>query len=208
MNSLSSKQTLLTGFVLLAMLIGTAQAGMPASVQQAADRILSLLDDDPSAPFIVVHIPAQELFYFKDGTLSARYPVSTAAKGIGNQSGSYQTPPGLHKVAEKFGDDAPRGMIFRGRVATGQIAEILTEPVKSDHDVITSRILWLDGLQEGVNRGPGIDSKSRYIYIHGTDEEGLIGQPASDGCVRMTNDDVIRLFDKVPLGTYVDIVVE
>ena len=202
------------GILLTALLVSLAlfslpvQASLPQSIQDSAERIIERLDRVEGTPFIVVYTPTQTLYYYESGQLVEQYPISTAAKGIGNQAGSYQTPPGLHRVARKFGDDAPRGMMFRGRVATGEIAEILTRPEKTDVDAITSRILWLDGQEEGVNRGPGIDSKSRYIYIHGTDEEGLIGQPASDGCVRMTNDDVIRLFNKVPVGTYVDIVTE
>ena len=93
--------------------------------------------------------------------------------------------------------------IFRSRANTGKVAKILTEPIDVEEDLVLTRILWLEGLEPGVNRGPGIDSKSRYIYIHGTNEEGLIGTPASHGCLRMKNDDVIDLFDRVPVGTEV-----
>ena len=79
----------------------------------------------------------------------------------------------------------------------------ITKYIDTDEDLVTSRILWLEGTEVGLNKGPGIDSKSRYIYIHGTAEEGLIGQPASDGCIRMYNDDVIELFTLAPLDTEV-----
>ena len=79
----------------------------------------------------------------------------------------------------------------------GAIADVIKEPIDTDFDHVTSRILWLDGLELGKNKGKGIDSRNRYIYIHGTAEEGLIGTPASDGCIRMYNRDVVELFDLV-----------
>ena len=81
----------------------------------------------------------------------------------------------------------PINAILKGRVWNGAIANVITEDVDTDFDHVTSRILWLDGLEKGKNKGPGVDSRSRYIYIHGTAEEGLIGRPASDGCIRMYN---------------------
>ncbi len=92
---------------------------------------------------------------------------------------------------------------MKGRKWTGSIANIIKDPIDTDLDIVTSRILWLEGQELGLNRGPGIDSKERYIYIHGTAEEGLIGKPASDGCIRMYNSDVIELFDKIPINTNV-----
>ena len=97
----------------------------------------------------------------------------------------------------------PKGAVFKGRIWTNEIAQIIEDPIDIPEDVITSRILWLDGLEKGRNRGGIVDSKSRYIYIHGTAEEGLIGQPASLGCIRMLNDDVIEIFNKVRVGTQV-----
>jgi hypothetical protein len=94
-------------------------------------------------------------------------------------------------------------MIFRGRIPTGEIAELELANVETGMDLITSRILWLDGLESGVNRGEGIDTHDRYIYIHGTNEEGRIGQAVSHGCIRMNNQDVIELFEQVDKGTLV-----
>ena len=100
----------------------------------------------------------------------------------------------------------PKGAILKARKWTGAIANIIKEPIDTEFDVVTSRILWLSGLEEGKNLGSGVDSKSRYIYIHGMAEEGLIGKPASDGCVRMYNSDVISLFNRVDVNTEVWII--
>ncbi len=112
---------------------------------------------------------------------------------------------GKHQIHSKFGENAELGAIFKGRINTGEIVEIILEERSKGNDFVTSRIMWLEGLDEGLNRGAGIDSYSRYIYIHGTDEEGLIGQKASHGCIRMKNADVIELFEHVEVGTIVNI---
>ena len=153
--------------------------------------------------FIFVDVDSQALFLLKKGTVHKYYKISTSMYGTGNKENSLMTPLGIHKVSEKIGDNLPLGAILKGRVWTGGIANIITKYIDTDEDLVTSRILWLEGTEEGLNKGPGIDSKSRYIYIHGTAEEGLIGQPASDGCIRMYNDDVIELFSLVPLDTEV-----
>ncbi|ANJ66484.1 hypothetical protein A9404_03005 [Halothiobacillus diazotrophicus] len=158
------------------------------------------------APFIVVSVKAQRLYLFMNGKLSTSYPISSSAFGVGNAAGSNRTPLGLHKIAEKFGNNEPIGMIFKSRRPTGDLAKILTQPVKGEGDDVTTRIMWLQGLEPGVNEGPGIDSHARYIYIHGTPEEGLIGTPESHGCIRMKNQQVIALFNQVPVGTLVDII--
>ncbi|MBX9578138.1 MAG: L,D-transpeptidase [Chthoniobacterales bacterium] len=67
-------------------------------------------------------------------------------------------------------------------------------------DHILTRILWLDGLDsENTN------THDRYIYIHGTNQENLIGTPASHGCIRLRNTDMIALFDAVEVGDRVEI---
>jgi lipoprotein-anchoring transpeptidase ErfK/SrfK len=113
---------------------------------------------------------------------------------MGNRADSFKTPVGVHRVRQKIGGDQPSGMIFEGRVAMGQIAGSFDN---RDKDEITSRILWLDGLEEGVNKGGVYDTFDRYIYIHGTSDEKRIGKPVSAGCIRMKNCDVIELFDAV-----------
>ena len=155
---------------------------------------------------IVVDISTQKLFFLKKGKIEEIYSVSTSVYGTGSKVNSFKTPLGRHKISEKIGEGLPEGAILKGRRWTGAIANIIKEPIDTEFDVVTSRILWLTGLEEGKNLGSGVDSKSRYIYIHGTAEEGLIGKPASDGCVRMYNDDVITLFDKVDTNTEVLII--
>lgn len=152
---------------------------------------------------IVVDVSDQKLTTFFDNKPMKAYMISTSRIGVGNKLGSNRTPLGWHKVKNKYGNGLPAGSILQGRVATGEIAKIITQPTATTDDYITSRILWLSGMEEGVNKGPGIDSFNRYIYIHGTHEEGLIGTPASHGCVRMTNKEVIELFSIVPIGTSV-----
>ena len=155
---------------------------------------------------IAVNISSQELFLLYKGNIAQVYSISTSAYGTGSKENSFQTPLGKHKISEKIGQGLPKGAILKARKWTGAIANIIKNPIDTEFDVVTSRILWLEGLEKGKNLGPGVDSKSRYIYIHGTAEEGLIGKPASDGCVRMYNNDVISLFDKVSINTEVWII--
>ena len=155
---------------------------------------------------IVVDIATQQLFFLKKGKIDEIYSVSTSVYGTGSKVNSFKTPLGRHKISEKIGEGLPEGAILKGRRWTGAIANIIKEPIDTEFDVVTSRILWLTGLEEGKNLGSGVDSKSRYIYIHGTAEEGLIGKPASDGCVRMYNIDVISLFNSVNIDTEVWII--
>jgi lipoprotein-anchoring transpeptidase ErfK/SrfK len=157
---------------------------------------------------LVVDISEQQLYLYEGVEIQAdkmikSYPVSTSKYGIGSQKGSNKTPLGRHRIEKKIGEAAPKNMIFKARQSTGKIAKI---NMKGASDVITSRIMWLKGLEPGKNAGPGRDSYQRYIYIHGTIEENKIGQPASHGCVRMYNDDVIDLFDRVREGTIVNII--
>jgi lipoprotein-anchoring transpeptidase ErfK/SrfK len=157
-------------------------------------------------PFqVVVDCGRQRLHLYRGRELQASYPVSTATSGLGSAEGSNRTPLGRHRVAQKFGEGAPLGTVFVARKSTGRIAPILTEDVDVPEDLVLTRILWLEGLEPGLNRGPGVDSHDRYIYIHGTNEEGLIGRPASHGCVRMLNRDVIELFDLLPVGALVEL---
>lgn len=146
---------------------------------------------------VLVDISEQRLYLLREGRPLASYPVSTSAHGIGSQAGSLGTPLGLHRIDRKIGAGLSYGTIFRGRVATAEHAQIESAPRKTGKDLVTSRILWLRGLEMGLNLGPGVDSWQRLIYIHGTPEEGLLGQPASDGCIRLANTDVMELFDLV-----------
>lgn len=154
----------------------------------------------------IVYVAAkrQRLYLIRDKKVIARYPVSTATNGVGNEAHSEKTPLGLHTINSKFGDNVPEGGIMKERRFTGRVAPIITDPVDVEADDITTRILWLSGEEQGVNKGePAIDSRKRCIYIHGTPEEGLIGKPASHGCIRMKNSDVIELFNDVGVGMHV-----
>ena len=161
------------------------------------------LSEDGKA--IVVDVSEQRLYLVQGNRPVGSCPVSTSKYGVGNKNGSNKTPLGTHRVKKKYGAGAEKGAVFIARANTGRIARIYTEPKDLDEDLVTTRILWLEGLEKGLNKGKGVDSYSRYIYIHGTPEEGLIGTPASHGCVRMKNDDVIELFNRVEEGTLVEI---
>lgn len=154
-----------------------------------------------TAEILLVKIDEQHLYLLQEDRVLHVYPVSTSRYGIGNKKGSYQTPLGVHNIAEKIGEGCQPGEIIKARVPTGKLAEICTDVRETGQDLITSRVLWLRGLEPGVNAGGEVDSYSRYIYIHGTAEEGLIGRPASIGCIRMKNTDVIDLYDRVAVGT-------
>lgn len=155
---------------------------------------------------ITVDISDQQLYLYcsyADGKEEVKtYSVSTSKYGIGNKAGSDKTPLGQHIIKRKIGDGAPEGTIFKARQNTGKIAEMNAPDVG---DLVTTRIMWLSGLEPGKNSGSGIDSHKRYIYIHGTAEEEKIGTPASHGCVRMYNSDAIDLFERVNEGTPVNI---
>jgi len=129
-----------------------------------------------------------------------QYPVSTSVRGTGNQTGSFKTPLGEHSIARKIGAGCALNEVFIGRQAIGALDELMAQNRDLPEDIISARILWLKGEQPGINAGEGIDSFQRYIYIHGTPEEDKIGTPASHGCVRMRNQDVIELFDHVDTG--------
>lgn len=159
--------------------------------------------------FIEVDLRLQQLYLwesFPDGNMLIRqYPVSTAANGAGEQNGSYCTPRGRHRIAEKIGAGEALYSAFKSRQPTGEIWTPALDAEQPGRDWILTRILWLEGLEPGRNQGGTVDSHARYIYIHGTNEEHRIGTPASHGCVRMRNPDVAELFDLVEVGTEVRI---
>ena len=152
---------------------------------------------------LFVSLKEQKMYHLKQGKLLSEYIISSSAYGIGSKAGSNKTPLGLHKVKQKFGEKTPINGKMIARVFYGQIVTIYTDNTKSKTDDVCSRILWLVGLEEGLNKGEGIDSYNRYIYIHGTSEEGRLGKPASHGCIRMKNKEVIELYEKVKIGTLV-----
>ena len=156
---------------------------------------------------ILVDISQQRLFLLDNrGDLVISYPISSSLYGEGQIENSYKTPLGSHIIKEKIGIDARKNIIFKDIINTGKFAQIHHDDYDSEDDHVTSRILWLEGTEEGFNKGGNVDSFYRYIYIHGTPEEGLIGEKASHGCIRMFNQDVIELFSLVEKGTKVNIV--
>ncbi len=152
---------------------------------------------DGEAVDVMIHVDVagQKLQLLAGSDIKAEFPISTAAAGLGFEEGSFRTPTGLFKVGSKIGAGAPEGTVFKDREATGEISG-----QGGDADKVLSRILWLEGI-EAANA----NTKQRFIYIHGTNHEEAIGSPASAGCIRMRNGDVIRLFDLVPEGTLVHI---
>jgi len=154
---------------------------------------------DPRELFLVVSIEAQTLLVCMNDTIVEQYDASTSRFGNGNRENSLKTPVGVHRIREKFGAGAPAGRIFRDREDQGMD----WDHSQNGDNLILTRILWLEGLEEGINKGAGVDTYERYIYIHGTGREDLVGTPLSHGCVCLRSHDIIRLYDMVKEGTLV-----
>src|SRR6056300_47129 len=152
---------------------------------------------------IEVDISEQRLYLIENSLIKASYPISTSKYGEGSIENSFKTPLGEHSIKEMIGEEAEINTIFTSRINTKRSAIIIDQFEDTDNDYVTSRIMWLDGEEDGLNKGGNVDSFRRYIYIHGTHEEGLIGTKASHGCIRMFNYDVIELFNLVNIGTKV-----
>jgi L,D-transpeptidase YbiS len=144
-----------------------------------------------SQPKIHISIGRQRLTLKRGRKTLRAYPISTSRFGLGSEGGSMKTPLGKFRVAEKIGHGARAGTIFKSRVALKP-----GDPLPDTDDFVTSRILWLDGLEEH-----NANTRDRFIYIHGTKHENKVGRPDSHGCIRMRNDDVIELFDLVEKDT-------
>ena len=158
---------------------------------------------------INVHIATQTMKLYLDDGQVLSYLISTASKGTGQQEGSWQTPLGRHIIRAKIGAGFPLGSVFESRRFTG---EIYTPELKSKYpgrkDWILTRILWLSGLEKHYNRLGNVDTMQRYIYIHGSPDTAVMGEPGSRGCIRMHGKDIIDLFDRVPTGTSINILSE
>ena len=156
---------------------------------------------------VLVKISEQKLYLVEKKRVCKIYSISTSRFGVGNRQNSFKTPLGVHAIENKIGRKAPLGAIFVSRRKTSRMARIYHDrKIRKQKDYITSRILRLKGLESGVNKGPGIQSYERMIYIHGTNEEGWMGWPRSHGCIRMRNVDIIKLFDLVKKGTLVHVI--
>ncbi len=144
---------------------------------------------------LVADTATQTLTVFDGDTIVSRLLMSTAVAGTGNRENSNQTPLGWHRVEERFGAGEPIGRVFKSRAPQRELVKEFTAAESGDY--VLTRILWLRGLQPGYNAGKGIDSHDRCIYLHGTNQEHLLGTPASHGCIRLANADIVELFDRV-----------
>ena len=142
---------------------------------------------------IHISIRDQRLTLKRGETPLRSYPVSTSKFGVGTEDGSMKTPTGRFRVGEKIGGEMPSDTVFQARVALKP-----GDPLSPTEDLVMSRILWLDGLDED-----NANTRDRFIYIHGTKHEDKIGIPDSHGCARMRNGDVAELFKLVDEGTHV-----
>ena len=149
---------------------------------------------------IEVDLGRQQLRLVQEDVLLAHYRVSTAANGAGERNGSLCTPRGLHRIRAKIGEGLAPGAVLVGRRPTGEVWSPELHEAQPGRDWILSRILWLCGSEPGRNRFGEVDTMRRYIYIHGAPESAAMGVPGSHGCVRMRNDELIELFDRVPVG--------
>ncbi len=152
----------------------------------------------PTQFILIVSIAEQTVSLFEQNKFVKKFPCSTSRFGIGQTEGSNRTPLGLHRIAEKIGAGEPAGTVFKSRQVIGHTSQ----PEFADAK-ITTRILWLEGLEPGFNRGGNVDSHARYIYIHGTADQKSIGKPTSCGCIHLADADLIPLFDLLPSGTLV-----
>src|SRR3954471_20179008 len=160
-----------------------------------AGLVPALRADGPSR--VIISVKEQKLMLMGNGARLATYPISTSKFGLGDAWGRMTTPLGLLQVAEKIGDHAPVGAVFRNRRFTGEVIK----PNAPGRDPVITRIIWLKGLEPG-----NAHAFSRCIYIHGTPEERTIGRPASYGCIRMKSRDVQALYAQLPIGALVEIV--
>jgi UDP-N-acetylmuramate--alanine ligase len=146
--------------------------------------------------WLLVDVASQRVALIRGEGVARTWPVSTAAAGIDARQESGGTPPGVHRIAARIGDGADPSTIFVSREPTGEIWDGRPDP----RDLILSRILTLEGCEQGVNHGPGVDSLARYIYLHGTNHEDRIGEPCSHGCIRLSRQDMLDVFAAVSVG--------
>ena len=172
------------------------------SFLESATETCTRLGIKPADRCLVVSIEQQTMQFFRHGELAHSYVISTSKRPPSNVKNSLGTPSGLHAIAERIGSGQPPGIVFKSRVPTGyhfnELPDSATHP-----NLITSRILWLRGLEPGVNQGGEVDTYERYVYIHGTNHEDRLGTPQSAGCVLMNNLDIIALYEQVRAGDLV-----
>lgn len=174
---------------------------------ERVNKACARLGIKPTDRILSVHIATQTMQFLRAGALVKSYVISTSRRPPSNVKDSLGTPRGLHTIAERIGAGQPPGMVFKARVPTGrhfsELPAAATEP-----NLITSRILWLRGLEPGVNAGQNaagevVDTHDRYIYLHGTNHEDKLGTPQSAGCVLLRNLEIIELYEQVRTGDLV-----
>ena len=159
------------------------------------------LGSTPSESLLLASITEQSLMRYHKGKSVKRYHMSSSKRPPSCVEDSLGTPIGLHLVCEKIGDGEPLGMIFKGRKPQG-VRFFECDNGENQKNLITTRILRLDGLEVGINKGEGIDTYERYVYIHGTNHEEKLGTPTSSGCLQVSNKDILELFECLPEGTH------
>jgi len=162
-------------------------------------------EHDRDAVSISIDVDNQRLRLLRAGQLELDCPVSTAANGVGEQFGSGCTPRGWHQVRARIGAGCPLNTVFVGRRPTGEVYSPELAVAHPGRDWILTRILWLSGLEPGINRLGRVDTMRRFIYIHGCPDGTPLGVPGSHGCVRMDNGNLLDVFDRVRAGTRVEI---
>jgi hypothetical protein len=192
----------------LAMLLGSGCASVhpqPArhELPPACVAACKRLNLTPTKYIFTVNIAAQRASLFEDGKFVKTVECSTSRFGIGEELNSFCTPRGLHRIAEKAGDGYPAGTIFSERKAVGSVENLGVSSAG-----ITTRIMWLDGLEPGYNRGTNsaginVDTHDREVYIHGTGDQNSLGKPASHGCIHLSDPDLIAFYNLLPSGTLV-----
>lgn len=160
------------------------------------DRVCEAGENFPSEVSLLVSVADQKMVLFRDGNEVERFSISTSRFGLGDRLGSYATPTGSLQVAEKIGGHVREGTVFKERRPTREVLP----PDAPGRDPIVTRILWLRGLEP-----QNANSFKRFIYIHGTPEERMLGKPVSWGCIRMASKDVVKVFEYVNVGTRVEI---
>jgi hypothetical protein len=170
---------------------------------ESFNKTRTALGIKPADRVLLVRIGASLLQFRRNDAVVKSYIISTSKRPPSNIADSLGTPRGLHEIAERIGAGQPPGMVFRGRIPTGKHYSELDDTGPDSASLVTTRILWLKGMEPGVNLGDGVDSYKRYIYIHGTQHEDQIGRPLSGGCVLMRNADIVELYDGVRTGDLV-----
>lgn len=154
---------------------------------------------------ILVNTTEQRLRLIEEPHVVMNVAVATARRGVGEHRGSEQTPRGWHQIRARIGAGSPPNTVFVGRRPTGEIYSPVLRELHPRRDWILTRILWLSGLEVGRNRLGKVDTMARYIYIHGCPDEDPMGIPSSHGCIKMRNEEVIELFERISTGTRVQI---